>query len=39
MFDEILREVPNYKTFYTVDELNDSSEQLAREFHESVELT
>lgn len=37
-FDEILKEVPNYKTFYTVDELNDSSEQLAREFNRNVKL-
>lgn len=38
MFEEILKEVPNYKSFYTVDELNDSSRQLAREFSENVKL-
>ena len=29
MFENIVEEVPDYKTFFTVDELNASSEKLA----------
>jgi len=38
VFEETLRAVPDYRVFHTVDELNASSEQLAREFSGSVKL-
>jgi len=31
MFETILNEVPNHKTFYNIDELNANSEKLAKE--------
>jgi len=38
MFERVLEEVPQYKTFYTVDELNASSEKLARLHPSKVEI-
>ncbi len=37
-FSDVLDNVPDYKTFYTVDELNDSSEKLAAEHPDKVSL-
>lgn len=39
MFERFLAEVPNYKTFHTVDELNASSEKLARRHPEKVKIS
>jgi len=39
MFEHVLEEVPNYKTFHTVDELNASSENLARKHPEKVKIS
>ena len=38
MFDNVLKEVPDYKAFYTVDELNMSSEKLARNYPEKAKI-
>jgi hypothetical protein len=39
MFDDVLKEVPDYKTFYTIDELNDSSEKLAKKYPTKVKIS
>ena len=36
-FQEILKNVPNYKEFMTVDELDESSRRLAKQ-HKNVDL-
>jgi hypothetical protein len=38
MFDDIVEEVPDYKTFDTVDELKASSEKLVRKHPSKVEI-
>ena len=38
MFENLLREVSAYKAFYTVDELNASSDRLAREHPDRVKI-
>jgi len=38
MFENIVEEVPDYKTFLTVDELNASSEELAQKHPSRVEI-
>jgi len=38
MFENIVEEVPEYKKFLTVDELNASSEQLAQKYPSRVEM-
>jgi len=38
MFDNIVEEVPDYKAFYTIDELNASSEQLSQKHPSKVEI-
>ncbi len=38
MFEETLKEVPDYKTFYTIDELNASSEKLAKQHPTKVKI-
>lgn len=38
LIEEILCNVPNYQVFKTVEELNESSRELAREYPEIVEL-
>jgi len=37
MFDDII-EVPEYKAFYTIDELNASSEKLAHKYPDKVKI-
>lgn len=39
MFEEVLKEVPDYKTFYTIDELNASSEKLAEKYPKKVKIS
>lgn len=38
MFDNIVEEVPDYKAFYTIDELNASSEELSQKHPSKVEI-
>ena len=38
MFERVVEEVPNYKVFHTVDELDASSEKLARKYPDKVKL-
>lgn len=38
MFDKIVDEVPDYKAFYAIDELNASSERLARKHPSKVDV-
>jgi len=38
MYESIIDEVPNYRFFYTVDELNESSEKLAKMYPRKVEI-
>ncbi len=38
LIEEILRNVPDYRKFKTVEELNESSRKLAEEYREIVEL-
>lgn len=38
MFEEILEEIPEYQKFYTVDELNASSEKLAKQNPTKVKI-
>lgn len=38
MFDKIIEEVPDYKAFYTIDELNASSGKLSREHPSKVRI-
>ena len=38
MFEDVLAEVPDYKTFCTVDDLDASSEELARKYPQKVKL-
>lgn len=38
MFESIIEEVPNYKSFYTVDELKSSSEKLAHKYPDKVKI-
>ncbi len=37
-FSEILEKVPDWKVYYTVDELHESSARLANEYPDQVEL-
>jgi len=39
MFDNIIEEVPDYKTFYTIDELKASSEKLAQKYPLKVKVS
>ena len=39
MFDGLLGSVPDYRDFCTVDELNSSSEELARQYPDKVKFT
>ena len=39
MFENVVEEVPDYKAFLTVDELNSSSEKLAQEYPSRVEMS
>ncbi len=39
MFENVVEEVPDYKAFLTVDELNASSEKLAQEYPSRVEMS
>jgi hypothetical protein len=38
MFDDVLKAVPDYRTFYTIDELNESSEELAKKYPTKVKI-
>jgi len=38
MFERILEDVPDYKTFYKIDEMNASSEKLARKHPDKVKI-
>jgi len=38
MFDKVVEEVPDYKAFHKVDELNASSEKLAHKYPDKVKL-
>jgi len=38
MYKSIVDEVPDYKSFYTVDELNESSEKLAKAYPRKVKI-
>jgi hypothetical protein len=39
MFESIVEEVPDYETFFTVDELNSSSERLAKKYPSKVKIS
>jgi len=39
MFENLMDEVPDYKAFYTIDELNSSSEELAHKHPERVKVS
>ncbi|MDH5482397.1 MAG: M14 family zinc carboxypeptidase [Candidatus Bathyarchaeota archaeon] len=38
MFESVLEKVPEYKSFYTIDELNESSEKLAKKYPSRVKI-
>jgi hypothetical protein len=38
MFENVVEEVPDYKAFYTIDELNASSEKLAHKHQDKVKI-
>lgn len=38
MFENVIEEAPEYKAFYTVDELNTSSEKLAHKHQDKVKI-
>ncbi len=38
MFESIVRDIPDYNTFFTVDELNASSEKLVRKHPKKVKI-
>ncbi len=38
LIDEVLKKIPDYKEFLTVDEMDESSKKLAEEFPDIVEL-
>ncbi|MDH5447381.1 MAG: M14 family zinc carboxypeptidase [Candidatus Bathyarchaeota archaeon] len=38
MFDNVVEEIPDYKAFYTIDELNASSEKLAQKHPSKVKI-
>lgn len=37
-FEKIIKNIPDYKIFYTVDELDESTRQLEKEYQELVEV-
>lgn len=39
LFDNVMEEVPDYEAFHTVDELNESSEKLAKEYPSMVGIS
>ena len=39
IYDRILKEIPDYKTFFTMDEMNESSKALAEEYPDIVSVS
>lgn len=39
IYDRILKEIPDYKTFFTMDEMNESSRALAEEYPDIVSVS